>query len=105
LIQETVVSDSEIAHFWRPTAHWPSFATHSPQKRTFVGMSTMSALCQNGLTHCSNFLLLFDLPVGAANQRKRYARAECLSGFQMERLEEFLSTRASSLMRCNNRAL
>ena len=33
----------------------------------------------------SNFLLLFGLPVGAANQRKRYARAECLSGFQMQR--------------------
>jgi hypothetical protein len=60
-----------------------------PQKRTFVGMSTMSALCQSGLTHCSNFLLLFDLPVGAANQRKRYARAECLSGFQMERWKNF----------------
>ena len=47
------------------------------------------ALCQSGLTHCSNFLLLFDLPVGAANQRKRYARAECLSGFQMERWKNF----------------
>src|SRR6516165_3141487 len=50
-------------------------------------------------------LLLFDLPVGAAKQRKRYCRAECLSGFQMERWKRFLSTRTSSLMRCNNCAL
>jgi hypothetical protein len=27
-------------------------------------------------------LLLFDHPVGATKQRKRYCRAECLSGFQ-----------------------
>src|SRR6516162_6488425 len=47
-------------------------------------------------------LLLFDHPVGAAKQRKRYCRAECLSGCQMERWKRFLSTRTSSLMRCNN---
>ena len=47
-------------------------------------------LCaKSGLVHRSNFLLLFDLPVGATNQRKRYARAECLSGFQMERWKNF----------------
>jgi hypothetical protein len=31
LIQETGLLDSDIAHLWGPTAHWPSFATQSPQ--------------------------------------------------------------------------
>jgi hypothetical protein len=36
LIHQTAVSDSDIAHFWRSTTHWPSFATHSPRKRTLI---------------------------------------------------------------------
>jgi hypothetical protein len=75
------------------------------QKQTFPNVRAMSALPPKAdiqrhdwnvrfvpkadITHCSNFLLLFDLPVGAANQRKRYARAECLSGFQMKRWKNF----------------
>jgi len=46
----------------------------------------MSALCQKR-THALHNLSLFDHPVGAAKQRKRYGKAdcECLSGFRMGR--------------------
>jgi hypothetical protein len=38
--------------------------------------------------HWSN-LSLVDHSVGAAKQRKRYGKAECLRGFQIERWKEF----------------
>ncbi len=50
-------------------------------------------------------LSVFDRLVSEAKQRKRYGKAEYLSGFQMERWKGFLSTTTSSLMRCNNCAL
>jgi hypothetical protein len=72
----------------------------------------MSAFSQNILSTCIDVrftpesghrnsvgMSAVDVPVGAAKQRKRYCRAECLSGFQMERWKRFLSTRTSSLMR------
>jgi hypothetical protein len=43
LIHKTAVSDSDIAHFWRSTANWPSFATNSREKRTLAGACPLSA--------------------------------------------------------------
>jgi hypothetical protein len=41
----------------------------------------MSASCHERTHAPRQFLLLFDHPVCATKQRKRYCRAECLSGF------------------------
>jgi hypothetical protein len=60
-----------------------------PQKRTSELTRGMSALCQKRTHALQQFFIVIRSPGGAANQRKRYARAECLSGFQMKRWKNF----------------
>jgi hypothetical protein len=44
----------------------------------------MSALCQKETHAVQQFCRLFDNLIGAAKQRKRYGKAECLSGLQTD---------------------
>jgi hypothetical protein len=55
------------------------------QKRTSLRQCLLCA--KSGLTRCSNFLLLFDLSVGAANQRKRFASMERWKNFYRQELQ------------------
>ena len=76
-----------------------------PPKADIVGRNDDVRFVSQADTCTAAILLLFDLPVGAAEHGLRNSEAERLSGFQMGRWKRFLSTRASSLMRCNNCAL